>query len=115
MEQLFPDSVKMILLGLLAAVIVLSWLAKRMPHIAWLQNFRLPENRLTPAQRERLRKSQNRMAGVEFMLLGVIAPFGLIVLSLMFFSEPSTMEWVLVGAFSIVCVALGITALVKNR
>src|SRR5258708_4052819 len=102
-------------MGIIAGVIVLSFLAARMPHVAWLQVFRLPENRLTPPQRERLRKSQNQTAGVELILIGIAAPFGLLVLSMMFFSEPSTLEWVVVAAILIVCVGLGITALAKNR
>lgn len=63
MDAFLPDTVKAILLGLIAIMFVLSRLARRFPHVAVLQVFRLPVIQMSETERERRRRSGNRMAG----------------------------------------------------
>jgi hypothetical protein len=114
MFQFIPESVKTIVLGVIATVIVLGAIAKRRPDIAWLQRFRLPDDRLTPPQKERLRRSQNVTAGVELILLGMVVPMGYAVLTMMFFNTPDFWMTLLTGVISVVCIALGVVAIVKR-
>ncbi len=54
---------------------VLSLCARKRPDVRWLQPFDLGA-RLTPEQRARLRRNQNRTAGAEIILLGAIVAMG---------------------------------------
>jgi len=47
MEAFLPDTVKAILLGLIAIAFVLNRLSRRLPQFAWLQVFRLPVTQAT--------------------------------------------------------------------
>jgi hypothetical protein len=113
-ETLLPDSVKAILLGLIALLFVLSRLARALPHVSWLQVFRLPKIQMTEEQRERRRRSANRMAAVEIGLVGLALPLVYVVSSIMFFSDPKPVPMIIVTACSILCFALGIWIFVRN-
>ena len=71
MDAFIPDTVKAILLGLIAIMFVLSRLARWFPHVAVLQVFRLPVIQMSEAERERRQRSGGRMAGIEIVLAGV--------------------------------------------
>jgi hypothetical protein len=114
-EAFLPDTVKAILVALIATVIILGLLAKRFPHMAWLQVFRLPENRLSAREQERHRREQNRLAGVEFILLGIGIPLVYLAVTMMFFAEPALGVSLIIGASSVLCIALGIVAIAKSR
>lgn len=114
METFFPDSVKAILLGLIAMVFVLSRLARWFPHVAWLQVFRLPVIQMSEEQKAKRRRSGNRMAGLEMVLAGIVLPLLYFGSTIMFFSEPKTIPTIIVAACSVLCIALGIWIFVRN-
>lgn len=72
-DGFLPDSVKLFLLGLMAAVFVLSRAARRYPQVDWLQKFQLRDYR-TEEQKRRARRSGNIMAGIEMILMGLAIP-----------------------------------------
>jgi hypothetical protein len=115
METFLPDTVKAILLGLIAFAFVLNRLARRLPDVAWLQVFRLPVRQMSEEQRARRRRSSNRMAALEIVVAGLALPLVYFVSTIMLFSEPKTMPTIIVGASSVLCIALGIWIFVQNR
>ena len=115
MESFLPDSVKAILLGLIAAVFVLSRLAPRFPDVSWLQVFRLPVRQMSQEEKARRRRRANRMAGVEIILAGMILPLIYLAAKVMMFNQPTTLGLVIVGGCSLACIGLGIWVIVRNR
>ena len=115
METLLPDSVKAILLGLIAVVFVLSRLARRFPHVAWLRAFRLPVIQMSEEQRAKRRRSANRMAGLEIVLAGIGLPVVYFASTIMFWSDPQTIPIIIVAACSVLCIAVGVWVFVRNR
>ena len=83
------------------------------PDIGPLRAFNLPE--LPPELKERQRRRSNFYAGAEFILLGLVIPIGYGVLEVMFMSDTTLLEVVLVGLASLACIVLGIVAIVSNR
>ena len=114
METFFPDSVKAVLLGLIAIAFVLSRLANAFPDVVWLQVFRLPVRQMSEEERSRRRRSANRMAALEITLAGLALPLVYFISTVMFFSEPRTIPTIIVTASSIFCIALGIWIFVRN-
>jgi hypothetical protein len=114
MEAFLPDTVKAILLGLIAIAFVLNRLSRRLPHVAWLQVFRLPVMQMSEEQRARRRRSGNRMAALEIVVAGLVLPLVYFLSTIMFFSEPKTIPTIIVTACSVLCIALGIWIFVRN-
>ncbi len=114
MDAFLPDNVKAILLGLIAIVIVLSRLARRFPHVAVLQVFRLPVIQMSEAERVRRQRSAGRMAGLEIVLAGLALPFLYFATTIMLFHEPTAIGTMIVTACSLLCIALGIWIFVRN-
>jgi sterol desaturase/sphingolipid hydroxylase (fatty acid hydroxylase superfamily) len=114
MDSFLSDTVKAILLGLIAIVFVLSRLARRFPHVAVLQVFRLPVIQMSEAERERRRRSSNRMAGLEIVLAGLALPFLYFTSTIMLFHEPTAIATMIVAACSLLCIVLGIWIFVRN-
>src|SRR5919109_5160430 len=114
MDALFPDRLKAILLGLIAIVFVLSRVARRFPDVAVLQVFRLPVIQMSDAERERRRRSGNRMAGLEIVIAGLAFPFLYFASTIMFFNEPTAIATVVVSICSVLCIAVGIWIFVRN-
>lgn len=114
MGTIFPDSVKAILLGVIAVVFVLSRLSRWFPDVGWLQLFRLPVIQMSDEERVRRRRFGNRMAGLEIVLAGVSLPLLYFASTIMSFSEPTMIPTVIVGAASLLCIALGIWIFVRN-
>ncbi|MBI4729995.1 MAG: hypothetical protein HY775_10945 [Acidobacteria bacterium] len=115
MDALFPHSAGAILLGVLAIVFALAWLARARPHVAWLQVFRLPTVHRSEEQRAARRRSANRMAALELILAGLVLPLVYVALTVMMFNDLKTLPMLLVGAGSVTCVGLGIWAFLRNR
>ena len=115
METFLPDSVKAILLALVAIVFVLSRLSRHFPHVAWLRAFRLPERHVTEEEKARRRRAGNRQAGLEIIVAGLSLPLLYLVATVMMFRGFETRWTVLVGVVSASCIALGIWILVRNR
>jgi hypothetical protein len=102
-----------IVVGSIVAVVYgLSALARRFPHVPWLQHFRLPW--LTEEQQARTRRRANAYAGAQLILLGLIVPVGYLVLTVMTFNTVRGGTLTLVLAGSVLCVLLGITAIVQG-
>jgi hypothetical protein len=114
MEIFFSNTVKAILLGVIAMVFVLSRLARARPDIAWLQVFRLPVMQMSEEQRAARRRSANRMAALEIILAGFVLPLVYFIATIMFFNEPKTIPVIIVTVCSILCIALGIWILARN-
>ncbi len=114
MEMFLPESVKAILLGLIATAFVLSRLARWFPHVAWLQVFRLPVIQMSEEQRTKRRRFGNRMAGLEMVFAGVVLPLVYFGSTIMFFSEPQMIPMIIVAAGSATCIGLGIWIFVRN-
>lgn len=114
MESLLPDSVKAILLVVLAIGFGLSWLARRRPDVAWLQAFRLPVIQRSPEEEARRRRSGNRMAALELMLTGLGLPLLYVLSTVMMFNNFHTLPTIVVGACSAALIALGVRLFVRN-
>jgi hypothetical protein len=115
MDAFIPDSVKLILLVLIATVLVLSRVARAFPAVAWLQLFRLPVIPMSEEQRARRRRIGNRMAALEMVLAGLALPPLYFLSTVMFFSEPSLIPTIIAFAGSFVCISLGVWVFVRNR
>jgi hypothetical protein len=109
------EKIQMVAGGVLAAVWGLSALSRRFPDVAWLQRFRYQRPQLSEEHRARMRQRANVYAGVEFILLGLALPMLYVAVTLMSFSEITRMAMAIVLAASVVCIALGITAIVRSR
>jgi hypothetical protein len=107
-------TVKAILLGLIAVVFGLSRLARAYPSVGWLQLFRLPERQMSDEEKARRKRAENRRAGLEIILAGVVLPIVYFGLGVVFFTEPSALEIVVVGLLSVLSVGGGIWILAKN-
>jgi peptidoglycan/LPS O-acetylase OafA/YrhL len=114
LEVFLPDSVKTILLGLLATAFALAWLARALPHIAWLQAFRLPATHMNEEQRAQRRRSANRHAALEIVVAGLCLPLLYFVATVMMFNEFKTMATTIVTVCSIACIAVGTWIFVRN-
>ena len=114
MESFLPDSVKAILLGLIAIVFVLNRLARRLPHVDWLQYFRLPVVEMSEEQRAKRQRSGNRMAGLEMVLAGIVLPLLYFASTVMMFSGPEPIAASIVAVISVACIAVGIWLFVRN-
>ena len=108
MDSFLPDSVKAIVLGLVAIVFVLSRLSYRFPDVAWLQHFQLPIRHWSEEEKVRQRRRASLMAGIEMILAGMILPLLYLAAKLMMFNEPTTLGMVIVGGCSLACIGLGI-------
>jgi sterol desaturase/sphingolipid hydroxylase (fatty acid hydroxylase superfamily) len=115
MEAFLPDSVKAILLGVLAIAFALGWLARALPHVAWLQIFRLPTIQLNEEQRARRRRSANRRVALEIILAGLVLPLLYLVSTVMMLNDFKSLPTLIVGACSVSCIGVGIWIFVRNR
>ena len=115
MESFLPHWVNAILLGLIALAFVMNRLSRQLPHVGWLQRFRLPVIQMSEEQRARRRRSGNRMAALEIVLMGLVLPAVYFLSTMMFFSEPTTIPTIIVTACSVLCIAAGIWIFARNR
>lgn len=106
-------TIQVVLGALFLAFCGLAALSRRFPDVAWLAHFRF-ENRLTEKQKARMRRSAAVHAGVELILLGLALPMGYVVLTVMFFSSFTATAVVLTLAGSVLCIILGVTAIVRS-
>ena len=114
MEAFFSDTVKAILLGVIAIGFLLNRLARARPEIAWLQKFRLPFVQMSEEEKERRRRSANRMGALEMILAGFALPVVYFISTIMFFSDPSTIPLIIVSACAVFCIAVGIWIFARN-
>ena len=114
MTRFLPDTVKAILLGLIAVAFALHRLARARPDVAWLQVFRLPESRLSEEQKAKRRQSANRLAGLEIVVAGLLLPLLYFLSTVMLFNEPRTLPTIIVSVCSGLCIGLGLWIFVRN-
>lgn len=115
MELFLPDTVKTVLLGLFAIALVLAGLARAFPHVGWLKVFRFPVIQLSEEERQRRRRSANRMTALEIMIAGLALPLLYLFSTVMMFNDFETIPTIVVGACSVLCIALGIWLFARNR
>ena len=108
-------TVQLVLVGFLAVLFGMSALSRRFPDVAWLQVFRYNMPRLSEEQRAKIRQRSNIHAGIELILIGIVLPIVYVVGTVMLFNEPTTTGTVLVLAGSLLLIALGATAIWRNR
>ena len=104
---------QIILLAILAVIYGLSLASRRYPDVAWLCPFHLPQ--LTPQQQPKQRRRANIHVGFEMILIGVVIPIGYAALTVMMFNDFDPLITALVIGGSLLCIALGVTAIVRSR
>jgi hypothetical protein len=109
------DRIQLVLAGLLALVFGLSRLARRHPHVAWLQGFRDVFPQPSEAQRAMMRRRADFYAGVQLILMGVALPLVYWAATVMFFNDFTAKAITLVLAGSVLCIGLGIAAIWRSR
>jgi hypothetical protein len=108
------DKIQLILGGIVAVIFGLRAASRRFPHIAWLQHFHFELPQLSEQQRKRMQRRSAVLAGVELILLGIVLPLGYVVLTVMMFNEVTRKAMVMVLTGSVVCIGLGVTAIVQG-
>jgi hypothetical protein len=109
-----PDSVKVILLGILGVFFALSTLARKYPGIAWLQAFKRPQVQHSEEEQRRRRRFGNRMAAMEIMIAGLALPLVYMFATVFMFNDFGTLATIIVLASSAACIALGIWLFARN-
>ena len=109
-----PDWVMMVLAGFAGLIWGLSTLARRLPHIMWLQAFRDAFPRPTEEQKAEMRRRADINAGVHFILLGISLPLIFGAMTVMFFNDFTKRGVALVLAASVLCIGLGIVAICRT-
>jgi hypothetical protein len=108
-------TLQVVLVALMAIVFGLSALARRYPDVAWLQPFKAAWPRLAEEQKAVQRRRANAHAGVQLILLGFVIPLAYGVLTVMFFNSFTAGITTLVLLGALLCVALGVVAIVRSR
>src|SRR5688500_7892025 len=110
---MISDTVKLVFGGILAVMFGLSVHSRRFPGVGWLQHFRIERPQLSEEQQARMRRRANVLAGVKLILLGIVLPMGYVVLTVMMFNDITRKGMASVLTGSVVCIGLGITAIVR--
>jgi hypothetical protein len=113
-EAFLFDDVKAVLGGIVVVYFALAWLARAMPHVGWLQAFRLPTVHLSEEEKARRRRSANRMAAIEMILAGLVLPLGYLALTVMMFHDLARPATFVVGACSLALIGVGTWILARN-
>jgi NADH:ubiquinone oxidoreductase subunit K len=108
-------TVQLVLAGFLALLFGLSALSRRLPHTAWLQLSRYSAPQLSEEQRARMRQRANLHAGIELILLGIVVPMVYFASTVIMFNHPTALGSTIALASAAILVALGITAIWRNR
>jgi hypothetical protein len=108
------DKIQLILGGIAAVLFGLSALARRFPHIAWLQHFYFELPKVSEEQKAKMQRRATLHAGLQLILLGIVLPMGYVVLTVMMFNDVTRKAMTIVLTGSVVCIALGITAIVSG-
>ncbi|HEV8265719.1 MAG TPA: hypothetical protein VGQ06_12300 [Gemmatimonadales bacterium] len=119
------STIELIILLVLGALVSLSALSRRFPHIGWLQAFHIKWPRLSAfhikwpqlseEQRARIERRRNIRAGIEFILLGLGMPVIYVGSSVMSFGDPSTVGLTISGIIGFALIVIGITTIWSNR
>ena len=109
-----PEILQTAIVVLAITVFGLTQAARRYPHVDWLSQFRIRDLR-TQEQKRRDRRRSNLMGGLQFIVLGIAIPPAYVILDLMLWSSTTQAELLIVSAVALVCVGIGITAIVRAR
>jgi hypothetical protein len=108
------DKIQLILGGIVAVLFGLSALSRRFPQIAWLQHFYFERPQLSEEQKAKMGRRAAILAGLQLILLGIVLPMGYVVLTLMMFNDITRKAMSIVLTGSVVCIGLGVTAIVRG-
>jgi hypothetical protein len=106
------ETIETVVVSLVLVLFGLAVLSGRFRNLAWLQRFRFEHPRLSEEHRARMQRRAAVRAGVEFILLGLVLPPGYLMQEAMFMSDTSKTELAVVLAGSVLCIGVGITAIV---
>lgn len=108
------DKIKPVPPIIVAMLSGLSALSRRFPHIAWLQDFDFKPPELSEEQKAKMRRRATVRAGVKWIFLGMVLPVGYVFHTIMLFSDITRKGMVIVLTGSVVCIAVGVTAIVRG-
>jgi hypothetical protein len=108
-------NVQMVLGSIVLIVFALSALSRWFPEVAWLQPFRNLQPNFSEEQKAKMRRRANVHAGVELILVGMGLPLGYLALTVMMFNDITPLTTTLVLAGSVLCIGLGVTAIVRRK
>jgi hypothetical protein len=108
------DKIKPVPPVIVAMLSGLSALSRRFPHIAWLQHFDVEVPQLSEEQKARMRRRATVRAGVKWIFLGMVLPVGYVFHTMMLFSDITRKGMAIVLTGSVVCIAVGVTAIVRG-
>jgi nucleoside recognition membrane protein YjiH len=108
------DKIKLILGSIVAVLFGLSALSRRFPQVGWLQHFYFELPELSEQQKAKMRRRAAFQVGAQLILLGIVLPLGYIALTVMMFNDLTRKAMALVLTASVVCIGLGITAIVRG-
>lgn len=83
------------------------------PDLSWRGVLDIPEP--SPEVSARQKRRSNVLVGLEIIVFGLAIPIGYAMLEVMFMSDTTTLEWVLVGAASSLCIIVGIVVIVRRN
>ena len=109
------QTIQLIVLVFLGALWGLSALARRNPQVRWLQPFNIKWPQLSEAQKDRMRRRSNILAGLKFVLLGFGVPVMYVASSVMMFNDPTTLGLTISGACGLALIVVGLVAIWQNR
>lgn len=107
-------NVQIVLVSVFGVLFGLSALARRFPHVAWLQRFRFELPRMSDEQQAKARRRANIYGGVELIMLGIGLPMAYVAMTVMFFNDITAIEMALVLTGSALCIGFGITAIWRS-
>lgn len=98
--------------GLFLVMLGLSELSRRFPHVGWLQPFRFNRPHLSQEHRARMGRRAAVLAGAQLIVIGIALPMAYVALTVMMFNDITKKAMALVLTGSVVCIGLGVTAIV---
>lgn len=110
---MLPRSIEIIGASVGIAIVILGWLARRYPHVGWLQPFDFTRH-LSPQQRARRERASNRIVALEMILAAIVIPVAYVLLKVLLFGEFTATGIVVTAALSLTCLAGGISILVRT-
>ena len=109
------DTIKLVLVSILAVLFGLSALARRLPHVTWLRPFAGLFPRLSEAERARVQGRADFYAGIQLILMGLALPLLYVITTVMLFNTPTSTGIAVTFAGSVVLIVLGALAIRSGR
>jgi hypothetical protein len=108
------STIQIVLGGLVVMLFGLSELSRRFPHVGWLQHFRVERPQLSEEHRARMRRRANVHSGIKLIMIGIGLPIAYLALTVMMFNDITVKNMAMVLTGSVLCIGLGITAIVRR-